>query len=474
MGMGKRQRSKQENLFIPTASLARSASHAFYERLNDALMAEGFDDFVEDLCEPFYVAGKGRPSIPPGTYFRMILVGYFEGLESERAIDWRVSDSLALRPFLGYELTDSTPDHSTLSRIRQRLPVEVHEAVFVWILKALSKAGLLKGKTVAVDATTLEANAALRSLRRRDTGQTYDDYLTDLAKASGIDTPTRQELAKLDKKRPKKGSNDDWQHPHDPDAKVTKMKDRRTHLAHKAEHTVDLDTQAIVAVSLGDANEGDTSSLPWSLLRAELNLDAVAADPPAGRKLHRQILHEVVADKGYHSNEVLVDLRAGGIRSHVSEPDRGRRVWKDKPDAKVAVHANRRRTRSARGQRLQKRRAEIVERSIAHLYDTGGMRRLHLRGRGNIFKRLLIHAGAFNLSLIMRQLLGAGTPRGLAALGRALWTSIAVFKAAVSVLSARIDRCTAVAAFSALSLLQIEPSPIRIGHPRIMRRSTDC
>ena len=256
MGMGKRQRSKQETLFIPTASLARTASHEFYERLNAALMAAGFDDFVEDLCEPFYVAGKGRPGIPPGTYFRMILVGYFEGLESERAIDWRVSDSLALRPFLGYELTDSTPDHSTLSRIRQRLPVEVHEAVFVWILKALSKAGLLKGKTVAVDATTLEANAALRSLRRRDTGQTYDGYLTELAQTSGIDTPTRQDLAKLDKKRPKKGSNDDWEHPHDPDAKVTKMKDRRTHLAHKAEHTVDLDTHVSKVTCVGHFTNG--------------------------------------------------------------------------------------------------------------------------------------------------------------------------------------------------------------------------
>ena len=468
MGMGKRQRSKQESLFVPTASLVRTASHAFYERLNGALAAEGFDDFVEDLCEPFYVAGKGRPSIPPGTYFRMILVGYFEGLESERAIDWRVSDSLALRPFLGYELTDSTPDHSTLSRIRQRLPVEVHEAVFVWILKALSKAGLLKGKTVAVDATTLEANAALRSLRRRDTGLTYDDYLTELAQASGIDTPTRQDLAKLDKKRPKKGSNDDWEHPHDPDAKVTKMKDRRTHLAHKAEHTVDLDTQAIVAVSLGDANEGDTSSLPWSLLRAELNLDAVAADPQAGRPLHPQPLTEVVADKGYHSNEVLVDLKASGIRSHISEPDRGRRVWKDKHDAQVAVYANRRRTRSARGQRLQKQRAEIVERSNAHMYDTGGMRRLHLRGRGNILKRLLIHAGAFNLSLIMRQVLGAGTPRGFAALCRALRSRFGSLEAG---LAALIDRCITLGAMSPLA-----DAPRRICIPLspIMCRSTDC
>ena len=441
MGMGKRHRSTQDSMFIPTSSLARSSSHEFYERLNRVLIEDGFDDFDEDLCAPYYVEGKGRRSIPPGTYFRMLLVGYFEGLESERGIDWRVSDSLALRPFLGYELTQSTPDHSTLSRIRQRLPVEVHEDVFTWILQVLCKAGLLKGKTVGVDATTLAANAALRSLRRRDTGQSHEAYLTELAQASGIETPTREELAKLDKKRSKKTSNDDWQHPHDPDAKVTKMKDRRTHLAHKAEHVVDLDTQAIVAVNLGDANEGDTSSLPWSLLRAELNLEAVASDPWAQRKLHDRCLREVVVDKGYHSNEVLTDLRRWHIRSHVSEPDRGRRKWKDKGEAQVAVHANRRRIRSPRGQRLQKRRAEFVERGFAHTYDTGGMRRLHLRGRGNILKRLLIHVAGFNLSLIMRQLLGAGTPRGFAALLRAFRTLFEALLSALAFERLRFTRC---------------------------------
>ena len=420
MAMGKRQRATQDSLFIPTASLARSASHTFYERLNGVLTKAGFDDFAEGLCAPYYVEGKGRPGIPPGTYFRMHLAGYFEGLESERLICWRVADSLALRPFLGYDLTQRTPDHSTLSRIPQRLPVEVHLEVFTWILRVLAKADLLKGKTLAVDATTLEANAALRSLCRTDTGEPYQDYLTELAKESGIDTPTREDLAKLDKARKKKTSNDDWEHPHDPDAKVTRMKDKRTHLAHKAEHVVDLDTQAIVAVNLGDANEGDTSSITWSLLRAEANLATVSEDPQAARKLHERRMAEVVADKGYHSNEVLVDLRASDIRSHVSEPSRGRRKWKDKEEAKLAVYGNRRRIKSPRGQDLQKRRAEIVERGFAHTYDSGGMRRLHLRGRGNILKRLLIHVAGFNLSLIMRKLVGAGTPRGVAALSNCL------------------------------------------------------
>ena len=439
MAMGKRQRATQDSLFIPTASLARSASHTFYERLNGVLTKAGFDDFAEGLCAPYYVEGKGRPGIPPGTYFRMHLAGYFEGLESERLICWRVADSLALRPFLGYDLTQRTPDHSTLSRIRQRLPVEVHLEVFTWILRVLAKADLLKGKTLAVDATTLEANAALRSLCRTDTGEPYQDYLTELAKESGIDTPTREDLAKLDKARKKKTSNDDWEHPHDPDAKVTRMKDKRTHLAHKAEHVVDLDTQAIVAVNLGDANEGDTSSITWSLLRAEANLATVSEDPQAARKLHERRMAEVVADKGYHSNEVLVDLRASDIRSHVSEPSRGRRKWKDKEEARVAVYGNRRRIKSPRGQDLQKLRAEIVERGFAHTYDSGGMRRLHLRGRGNILKRLLIHVAGFNLSLIMRKLVGAGTPRGVAALFNCLRE---LFQALLSAASAGETRFT--------------------------------
>ena len=441
MAMGKRQDSTQGSLFIPTASLARSSSHTFYERLNQVLAKDGFDAFVEGLCAPFYVEGKGRPSIPPGTYFRMHLAGYFEGLESERLICWRVSDSLALRPFLGYDLTQSTPDHSTLSRIRQRLPVEVHLEVFTWILQVLSKAGLLKGKTLGVDATTLEANAALRSLCCRDSGLPYEAYLTELAKESGIETPTREELTKLDKKRKKTTSNDDWEHPHDPDAKVTKMKDKRTHLAHKAEHVVDLETQAVGAVNLGDANEGDTASMPWSLLRAELNLEAVAEDARAARKLHERRMAEVVADKGYHSNEILVDLRASHIRSHVSEPGRGRRKWKDKAQAQVAVYGNRRRLRSPRGQHLQKRRAEIVERGFAHAYDTGGMRRLHLRGRSNILKRLLIHIAGFNLSLIMRKMLGAGTPRGFAAPVKALRTLAKALLLALGAQGLRFRRC---------------------------------
>ena len=416
MAMGKRRRSRQEAMWVETGSLPAAPGHPFYEALNELLAKHGFDDFVEELCAPQYAAGTGRPSLPPGVYFRCLMIGYFEGLDSERGIDWRVADSLTLRHFLGYDLTEPTPDHSTLSKTRRRLSAELHQEVFTWILALLAKEGLLKGRTVGVDATNLEANAALRSIVRRDTGEGYQEYLARLAEASGVETPTRQDRAQVDKKRPKKGSNDDWKHPHDPEARITKMADGRTRLAHKLEHTVDLDTQAIVSVQVSGADVGDPDTLGWSLVQADWNLTAASKDARARRHLARAWLTEVVTDKGYHSNATLKTLTAAGIRTHLSEPDRGRRRWRGDSQAQAAVHANRRRVRSARGRTLQKRRGEYNERSFAHTLATGRMRRVHLRGHLNIYKRVCIHAVGFNLGLVMRQLVGAGTPRGLPAL----------------------------------------------------------
>ena len=405
MSMSKRRDGQQQEIWVPTHTLPETPSHPFYTQLNRLLQAHGFDSFVEELCAPYYAKTLGRPSIAPGVYFRLLMIGYFEGLGSERGIAWRVADSISLRCFLGYSFTDSTPDHSSLSRIRGRLPVEVHQAVFDWVLKGLADHDLLKGKTVAVDATTLEANAAMRSIVRRDTGQAYSEYLEGLARAEGIETPTKQDLARLDKKRANKASNKDWEHPHDADARIAKMKDGRTHLAHKAEHTVDADTQALVAVQVCGADTGDTESLNESLAQAGRNLKQVPVD-------EQTALSEVVADKGYHSNGTMKTLKKAKIRSYVSEPDRGRRNWKKDAPAKEAVYANRRRIRGERGKRLQKRRAEYAERSFAHAYETGGLRRTHLRGHANIYKRLCIHGGAFNLGLLLRKLIGRGTPRG--------------------------------------------------------------
>ena len=407
MAMGTRK-DEQAPLWIATADLPMSPGHPFYAHLNAELDTQGFDRFVEDLCRPFYAKTMGRPSVPPGRYFRVLLVGYFEGIDSERGIAWRAADSLAVRAFLGLGLEDAAPDHSTISRTRRLIDVETHRAVFTWIQQRLVEAGLIKGKTIGIDATTLEANAAMRSIRRRDTGETYEAFLTRLAEASGIKTPTREALARFDRRRKKTTSNTDWQHPGDPDAKIAKMKDGRTHLAHKAEHAVDLATGAIVAVTLQGADEGDTTTIiETAIMAAEQVEDAQAAvEVPT-------LLQEAVADKGYHSNATMVDLDAVGIRSYVSEPDRGRRDWSKEPDAQAPVYANRRRMRGERGKALRRCRGELVERSFAHVYDTGGMRRTHLRKHANILKRLLVHAGGFNLGLVMRQICGVGKPRRL-------------------------------------------------------------
>jgi transposase len=411
MAMGKRDRAGQDDFWVPTASLPPAPAHPFYVQVNTLLDDRGFDRFVEDICRRFYAEKMGRPSLPPAVYFRLLLIGYFEGIDSERGIAWRVADSLGLRRFLGYKLTDDTPDHSTISRNRRLIDLETHQQVFTWMLGVLADSGLLRSKTVGIDATTLEANAAMRSIVRKETGEAYQDFLQRLAKESGIETPTREELAKLDKTRKNKASNDDWENPNDPDAKITKMKDGRTHLAHKAEHAVDMDSGAILAVTLQPADRGDTTSIGETLEQAGESIVSVVA---AGTDQVSEVaLSEIVADKGYHSNAVVTEHHRPGVRTYIAEPDRGRRDWEGKTAERDAVYANRRRIRGRRGKRLMRKRGELIERSFAHCYDTGGMRRTHLRQHENILKRLLIHVAGFNLSLVMRKVFGLGTARGL-------------------------------------------------------------
>ncbi len=421
MAMGKRGKMRQDSLFVAAQDLPKTASHPFYERLSQILEAEGFDPYVEKLCEKFYAREMGRPSLAPAIYFRILLVGYFEGIDSERGIAWRVADSLSLKRFLGYSLTDKTPDHSTISRNRRLIDVETHDEVFVWVQKLLGREKLLDGKTGLVDASTLEANAAMRSIVRRDTNERYTEYLTRLAEESGIDTPTRQDLAKLDRTRKNKASNRDWKHPFDPDAEITKMKDGRTHMAHKTEHMVDAKTGAILAVTLQPASRGDTASMDETIQAADANLTRVMKDPQACDALNEQVLTEVVADKGYHSDKVLTRERRRDIRTYISEPNRGKRKWAGKSAERDAVYANRRRIRGHRGRRLLRSRGQLVERSFAHCYDTGGMRRTHLKGHENIRKRLLIHVAGFNLSLLLRRDLGGGTARGFQSLSASIF-----------------------------------------------------
>jgi transposase len=419
--MGKRE-GEQEDLFVTHQQL-RSQSHPFYRAVNRVLADQGFDRYVERLCSRFYAKKMGRPGLAPGIYFRSLLLGFFEGIDSERGIAWRAADSLSLRDFLGVPASKLTPDHSTISRTRRLIDLETHQAVFTWVLSVLDSAGLIKGKTIGVDATTLEANAAMRSIVRRDDGRTYQAFLEDLAKASGIETPTREDLARLDRKRKKKGSNDDWFNPNDPDAKITKMKDGRTHLAHKEEHAVDLDTGAVVAVTLVPASAGDTATIEGTLDAAVQNLDD--AREIAGDESQREgEPEEAVADKGYHSKMVLLSLQQEGWRTYIAEPQRGRQKWTDQEPQRAAVYANRRRKNGRRGRALMRLRGELIERPFAHAFETGGMRRTHLRKHENIAKRLLVHIAGLNLALLMRTRFGVGKPRCLQGRAAALEAAV--------------------------------------------------
>jgi transposase len=414
MALGKRK-PVQQPLFVSTADL-NVRCHPFYDAVNKVLDAHHFDTFAQGQCAKFYDDGErgGRPGLPPGVYFRCLMVGYFEGIDSERGIDWRCNDSSSLKLFLGVAIDKPAPDHSTLSRTRRLIDLETHQQVFQEVLKILANHDLIQGKTVGIDSTTLEANAAMRSIVRRDTNEGYQEFLTKLAKESGIETPTREDLAKLDKKRKNKASNDDWQNPHDPDAKITKMKDGTTHLAHKAEHAVDLGENAhgaILGVNICDAAAGDTATITDTIVQTTENLGAVKDDERVADQIDDDFMSESVLDKGYHSKQTLLDLQEMEIRSYASEPARENQHWEGEHDARDAVYANRRRINGERGKRLLRSRGEKLERTFAHCYETGGMRRLHLRGRENIAKRALIHAAGFNLGLMMRVKYGLRKPR---------------------------------------------------------------
>ena len=402
MALGRRS-PRQEELFIPTAELAAGPGHPFYTKLNEVLAGAGFDEWVEQLCAPYYKEG-GRPSIAPGVYFRMLFIGYFEGLDSQRGIAWRCADSLALRSFLGVALTEATPVHASMTIIRQRLPESVFDQVFVFVLGLLTQKGLLRGKAVAIDATTLEANAAMRSIVRKDTGEDWKHYLRGLAQAEGIANPTEEDLRRLDRgRKDKKVSNRQWQSPSDPDSRIAKMKDGRTHLAYKAEHAVDLASEAIVATTVTFADTSDPQSGPVTLSLAEANL--VLAGGGTG-------IAEAVMDKGYHDNRLLAQLTQRGVRTYIPERRQKSRCWTDKPPEQAqAFRANRWRVRGKKGRRLNRWRSERCERTFAHVCETGGGRRAWVRGQTNVSKGHTLKCAAYNLGLLLRKVWGYRKPR---------------------------------------------------------------
>ena len=420
MGDGK-AREKQEELFY-ASEVVRPAAHPFYEALNGVLQQAGFDRFCEELCRKFYHEKLGRPSLAPGVYFRCLLIGFLEGIGGERGIAWRIADSLSLRRFLHYGLDEATPDHVTISRTRRLLEEKTHQAVFEFVLREVARRGLLKGKTMGVDATTLEANAALRSIVRRETGESYLAYVRKLAKEAGIDPNDDEAVRRMDRKRKKKVSNEDWVNPHDPDAEISKLKNGETHLAYKVEQAVDLETGAIVAVTTHGGATGDTESVLETLPAAGVAVAEQMATPTAqgAGEVHLGGVSEVVADKGYHSGPVLAQMSEWGVRTYVSVKQQPRRNWKNKADQQAAVYANQRRVQGERGKSLLRRRGELLERPFAHQYETGGLRRLHVRGLENVSKRVLLQAAACNLALIMRSLTKAGTPRGWADLAQTI------------------------------------------------------
>ena len=415
MALG-RQQARQTEMLVTWAELPRSPGHAFYDKLQAVLLGSDFDGFVEGRCAPLYAPRHGRPSLPPGRYFRMLLVGYFEGIDSERGLEWRCADSLSLREFLRLGEREPVPDHSWLSRTRSRLPLELHDQVFTWVLGRLAEHGLIRGERIGVDASTMEANAALRTIVRREDGESYREMLRRMAAESGIETPTAEALIRLDRSRKAKTlSNAEWESPTDPDARIAKLKDGRTHLAHKPEHAVDLDTGAVVAAEMHAADQGDTTTLPDTLASAAAHLAAVEAAPTPDAPA------ELVADKGYHSRAGLKALEDGPWKSRITEPRRdGFLRWHGDEAARRAVYNNRSRLLSEVARRAFRLRAELVERSFALVLDRGGMRRAWLRGRENLHKRYLIHVAGYNLGLILRLLTGVGTPREFLA-GASVW-----------------------------------------------------
>ena len=402
MALGKR-RSKQSELFISATQIATGPGHPFYSKLNDVLQKAGFDAFVEQLCGEYYKKG-GRPGIPPGVYFRMVLIGYFEGIDSQRGIAWRCADSLALRGFLGFSITEPTPVHASMTIIRQRLPESVFNQVFAFVLRILNEHGLLQGKTLGIDATTLEANAAMKSIVRKETGENWTEYLRGLARAEGLENPTEEDLRRLDRQRTdKKVSNQHWESPTDPDSRITRMKDGRTHLAYKAEHAVDLKTEAIVATHVTHADRGDAQTGPETAILAQAALVQAGSDTA---------VCELVADKGYHDNRLLAHCEEWQIRTYIPERRQKKRCWTNKPwEYEHAFRANRRRVRSEKGRRLNRWRSERCERTFAHVCETGGGRRTWLRGVINVSKMHVLRCAAYNLGLLLRKVWGMNKPR---------------------------------------------------------------
>lgn len=449
MALRRRVKEHQQRFWIPVDQINHGPANVFYDRLNKLLDDANFDDFVEELAEPYYEK-IGRPGVTPGVYFRMLFVGYFEDIGSQRGIAWRCQDSRSIENFLRLGPNERVPDHSSLTRIRDRYPICVVEEVFAFVLKIAVEQQLITGTQVGVDATFLEANAAMKTIVRKDSGEDWKEYIKGLMREEGViaedDDPSDEELRRFDRGRKNKTvSNKEWESAADEDARIMKMKDGRTRMAYKAEHTVDLETEVVLAASVQHATEPDSRTLKGAVDSAQENLVSAGSDIQ---------ITEVAADKGYHSNAQITECTNAGYRTYIPEPSSAHnRRWTDKPaEVKSAVLNNRRRTRRSKSKQMQRERSERVERSFAHVCDSGGSRRSWLRGLEKANKRYLLSVAAHNLGLVLRRMLGSGKPREFASLFSSLWGVLAFLRRCFRPSSQLSD---------SLRQNQAKPAPIR-------------
>ena len=415
----KKELEKQGEFWIETRRLPKLSAGGFYQRVNEILGAIGFAEEVHRLCRPAYSQRTdGRPGIDPVVYFKMLMVGFFENLSSERAIASRCEDSLAVRAFLGYGLTEVTPEHSFFSVIRGRLCSEIYQAVFELILKALKECGLLKGRNVGIDSSVIEANASLKSLVLRNTEEAYWDYVKRLAEAEGIDPNDDKAVRQFDRKRPgKKLSNEQFKNRHDADAKISRQKGK-TDLIYKPEHSVDMDSGVIIQAQLVEADRADSVALPQRIESVQKCLERLEL---------AQKIKAVVADSNYHSLPNVCELQEAGLK--VVIPD----AYAAKRKEELLTKAERQALRKAHqshqsktGRQLMRRRGQHIERSFAHILDCGGMRKATLRGRVNLQKRHSFAATCYNLSQLLRKKFGYGTLKMALARGwRAVFSALA-------------------------------------------------
>ena len=429
-----KKKAAQSEFWIPADQVVSSAKSGFYAKLEETLESFGFAAKVCVLCAPAYdKSGVGRPGIDPVVYLKMIMVGFFEDLPSERAIAARCADSMSIRAFLKYELNEKTPEHSSFTVIRQRLGLEIYERIFTLTLQALREHGLLRGKNLGIDSSVIEANASLRALVHRNTEEQYWDYVKRLAAESGIDPEDTAAVRKFDRHRPGKGSNQEWVNPYDPNAKMGRTKDGATDMIYKPEAVVDLDTGAIVQAQVQPGDEADHKNMAGRILAAQQNINRACEE-----KLDTLTVQSVTSDKGYYAVSELQTFQGEAIRTVIVDPIDNRRLEKLEPDQRQAVLTARRSVTSKSGKDLLRRRGMHIERSFAHILDCGGMRRTTLRGWENLNKRYKLAAGFYNLSQLMRKLFGFGTPKQLAALARRLYLQWTCFLELLAVMACQI------------------------------------